>query len=561
MQRQSKVIPWRPRGLSDTLDASNTFAGAMSSLQNLIPDPTTRGLWQCRPASLKIALFPPASGDFNATDFSPLDFSTSLVPYGLISALKVIGNFAYGMVASGAFSGHDEAFCYNLSTGAFVTITGMTNTNLPTSPATTGTWTPPTMSLIGAKLVVTHPGFTGASNAWFGVLDITNPAAPTWTAQNLTGAITFTTPPSAVAQFNSRAYWITNAPAQPAVIFSDSLNPTNCTNSTQILTFGDNVPLTALGGLPLSNQLGGIIQSLMVFKGVQNIYQITGDAAATGGLQLNTLNIATGTLAPNTVVSTPKGLAFVAPDGVRLIDFFGRVSDPIGLDGMGVTVPFLFAVTPSRMCAACNGDVLRVSVQNGNASGSPNQEYWYDLARQIWSGPHTFPFSQIQPYAGTFIGAPIGVTASLWQSDPVQSITSTFVENSVQLSWVASTPLLPITDQMVNKAMTEAIWFLGLSASFPVVTISALDENASVLNSVTVNASGTATIWGSFVWGAALWGGQNNAMAPRQLQWTEVIVFTRLQIQASGTSAQGVKIGTLQFRWQILRYLSSIAAA
>jgi hypothetical protein len=514
----------------------------MSSLQNLIPDPTTRGLWECRPASLLTTSF----GGFTTP--------------GFISAEKIIGNFVYGMIATGRNAGHDEPFCYNLLTNAFVTISGVTSSNVPVSPATSGAWTPPTMALIGSKLMVTHPGFSGLAGAYFGQLDVTNPAAPVWSAGNLTGAITFITPPSAVAQFNSRAYWITNNPAQPALIFSDSLNPTNCTMATQILTFGDNVALTALGGLPLNNQLGGIIQSLMVFKGVQNIYQVTGDAADMN-LTINTLNIVTGTMAPLTVVPTPKGLAFVSPDGVRMIDFVGHVSDPIGFDGMGVTVPFIFAVTPSRMIAACGGNNLRISVQNGNAAGSPNQEVWYDVARQIWSGPHTFPFSQLQPYNGTFIGAPIGVTGKLFQSDAVQSGTSTFVENGTQLGWVATTALLPDTDQMTNNAMTETTWDLGLSASSPTVTVSALDQNGAVLNTVTVTATGSATIWGSFTWGAALWGGGANALAPRQLAWTIVIVFTRMQLMASGSSAQSVKVGTAHLRWQILRYLSNVVAA
>src|ERR1700730_3245698 len=105
-------------------------------------------------------------------------------------------------------------------------------------------------------------------------------------------------------------------------------------------TFGDNVALTALGGLALFNQLGGIVQSLMVFKDVTNIYQVTGDSALSN-LSVNALNITTGTLAPNTIVATPKGLAFMAPDGVRLINFDAKIEDPIGFDGMGVSAPFI----------------------------------------------------------------------------------------------------------------------------------------------------------------------------------------------------------------------------
>ena len=62
MQRNSKPLTWKPKGTSDTLDATDTFTGAMASLQNLIPDPSTKGLWQCRPASILKVSFQPITG-------------------------------------------------------------------------------------------------------------------------------------------------------------------------------------------------------------------------------------------------------------------------------------------------------------------------------------------------------------------------------------------------------------------------------------------------------------------------------------------------------------------
>jgi hypothetical protein len=543
VQRDSKPIAWRPRGLSDTLDASQTFAGSMGSLQNLIPDPTTRGLFQCRPASIEQSTF---SG-----------FTTP----GFISLLKVIGSYAYGMIATGRNVGQDEPFVYNLLTNAFVTISGVTAGNTPTSPGTTGAWVPPTAALIGSKLIVTHPGFNG-TNGYVGILDITTPASPAWSSGNLGGAggLSFAVPPSAVSQFNGRAWYIYNLPAQPAVIFSDSLSPLVATLGTQVLTFGDTVPLTALGQLALNNQLGGIIQSLVVFKDDSNIYQITGDAS-TSNLLLNALNITTGTKAPNTVVNTPKGLAFVSPDGVRQIDFFGHVSDPIGIDGQGVTVPFIYAVVPSRVAAACGGNILRISVQNGNAAGSPNQEYWYDIARQIWTGPHTFPMSLIAPYGNTFIGAPIGVTNSLWQSDPVQSGTSTFVENGVQMTWNDTTSYLPDTDKMTNNCVTESLLLVALADLIANMIVNAIDENGTVLDSVQIITPAGATIWGAFLWGGAVWAGSNQSLSPVQLPWTIPLVFARIMFQVTGQSAAGIKLGTWSFRYQMLRYLTNQLAA
>lgn len=544
-QRRSKPLAWRGLGLSDTLDSSSVFKGAMQSLQNLIPHPSSKTLWVCRPAGLSKFNF--------ASAFTP--------PIGNVSLFKVIGNFAYGMVATNNFPGFDVPFVYNLATNAFVTITGVTSSNVPTSPPSSGAWTPPTAALIGSKLIITHPGFSGTGTNFVGVLNVASPTAPAWSTTQLTGTVTFTVPPNAVYQFNSRAYYLHNVVSQPAAIFSDALNPTNVTNANQVLTFGDNVPLTALGGVGLNTQLGGIIQSLIVFKGVQNIYQITGDPT-TSNLSVNALNITTGTLAPNSVVNTPKGLAFMSPDGVRIIDFYTHVSDPVGIDGMGVTTPFIYSVVPSRAAAACGGNILRISTQNGFAPGSLNQEFWWDTARQIWTGPHTLPFNLLQPYNNTFVGAPNAAPNQIFQSDVVQSNVSTFVENGVQMQWLWATPLLPDIDEMTNICVTETSLDYQFSPSFPVVSAAWLTEQKVVIDSINIVASGESpTIWGGFQWGAAPWGGVSTFFSPLRIPWEHVLVFARGSFQANGSSSSSVIIGALHARYQVLGYLVNQVAA
>jgi len=538
--RQSAPVTWRPKGCSDTLDSSSAFNGAMASLKNLIPDPSTRSLWQCRPAAVQLTAF----ASFNTP--------------GFVSALKVIGDVAYGMVASAANPGNDEPFAYDLAANIFIAITGVLAANTPASPSSTGTWTPPTMAYVGSKLIVTHPGFAAGAN-FFGWFDLVNPAAPVWHAGNLTGAIQFTTVPTAVAQFNGRAYFIHNVIGSPAVVFSDVLAGTNVTNANQVLTFGDAQALTALGGLPLSNQLGGIIQSLMVFKDDTNIYQIQGDSAL-NNLSVNALNTATGTLSPLSICTTPYGLTCMSPDGLRIIDFDAHISDPIGTDGDGITVPFIFTQTPSRLAAACNGDVLRISCKNTNAPGSPNQEWWYDFARKVWHGPHSFPASLIQPWRGSFVMTPLGVNASLWQSDSVQSVSSTYVENSVQMTFEWTTPFLPDTDSMMNNAIRAGLIDVAFISGIPAFTVNMSDQNGNILNTVSISATGSATQWGGFNWGGAPWGGASNALAPRQLNWTRPVVFTRIQLQMLGQCAAGVKIGTLHLRYQQLKYRSNLSA-
>jgi hypothetical protein len=550
MALPGKPLVWSPHGASDTLDASTSFAGAMSLLQNLIPDPSTADLWQCRPAAQVMVN---AAGNAFSSGFSS-GFGSDLFPGAtFISCLKVIGTRAYGMISTTRNVGNDEPFVYDIPSGLFVVISGVTPANTPVSPQQTGTWNPPSLDLIGSKVIVSHPGFTGSGGAYFGVLDISNPNAPAWNAVNTTPTA-LVSPPQWVVNFNGRCFFLVNpSGSQPAVYMSDSLNPTVITNASQILTFGDNVPLTCAAGLPLSNQLGGVIQSLMVFKGVSNIYQVTGDFAL-GNLAINTLNVATGTFAPNTLQSTSKGLVFVAPDGLRLIDFNARVSDPVGKAGDGITLPFFFALTPSRMCAAYNGGVYRVQVQNGGAPGNPQQQWWFDFVRGVWSGPHTQAASLMEPYNNTFIVTLQGAGAKLFQSDQVQSSSSTYVENGTQLTFNFSTPMLPDTEQMAETAMVETTINMALVAG-NTITIEAQDQNSAILDTVTVVPSGAVTVWGAFQWKHALWQGAQNALYPRPLSWHFPIVFRRMGLVATGNSASGIKIGRVYLRYRVLGYL------
>ncbi|HEX8838203.1 MAG TPA: hypothetical protein VF748_14775 [Candidatus Acidoferrum sp.] len=535
----------------------------MSSLQNLIPDPSTPETWQSRPASILAANFA-GGGPFSSGFSSGFQQTTFTVGFGtgFISCILVVGNLVFGMISTQRNPGNDEPFCFNLQTNGFVTVSGVTAANTPTSPPQTGDWTPPQMEIIGSKVVVCHSGFSGVGGNFFGWFDISTPTAPSWHAGNFSGpaGLVFTVAPTGIAQFSGRAYYIHNA-AQPGVIWSDVLNPlVNTGTVTPVLTFGDTVQLTAIAGLPLNNQLGGIIQSLMVFKGASNIFQITGDAI-TNNLASNSLNVQTGTFAANSLTPTPKGLAFIAPDGLRVIDFLARVSDPIGIDGKGVNVPFQLVVNPTRINMACNSNILRVSLLNGNLAGAPAQEYWYDFARGVFHGPHTFPASMIAPFLNTFIMSPIGVLSTLWRSDSIQSLTSTFVENGKQLTWMLNTPFLPSTETISNNEMHESSIELAFAPGTPPVTVAMVASQGNVLDSVTLAGASTATIWGSFLWGSAVWGGVPNLLAPRQIPWTKPNTFNKMQVQVAGQSAQAVKISRLELRYGKLRSLVDVNIA
>jgi hypothetical protein len=529
-----KGIPTRfvAAGLSDALDGTDVFPGACSILQNLIPDASTQGVWQPRPAAIKLTSF------------------AGFITPGYISAGYIVGSRFYGLISSGLNQGFDQPFYYELVAGTFGVVSGITGANVPASPPTSGDWEPPTMALVGTKLVVTHPGFGFASGNAFGWFETSNPAAVSWNAGNTTGALVLPARPSSVSQFGGRAWFLVNPTSgQPTAYFTDILS-LNITNAGQALTFDDNKPLTAAAGLPLENQLGGIIQSLIVFKDSSNMYQITGDFSL-NTLTKNAMNVATGTRSPRSICVTPKGVGFIAPDGARVIDFNARISDPVGAQGGGVNVPFTNALYPTRVSAASNASTYRVSVQNGGAAGTPVVEYWYDLARQNWSGPHTLPTDLAVPYGNAFIIIPHGISASLWQSDVIVTDSATYVENGSTMNCVMQTALLPDNSAMTANQMAETLIEIELPQYPNTVVISPRNEdNTNIAPPVVLADTALASIWGSAVWGVSLWAGATGALRRLSIPWAVPIVFTRMSLYINFTAAANARIGAMLLRHQ-----------
>jgi hypothetical protein len=602
--RNSTPYTFKPTGVSDTADASNAFPGAMQSLMNLIPSADTDKAWVPRPAAVQVSSF----AGFNTP--------------GFVSAALVIGNLEYGMVASARNSGHDEPYAYNILTGNFLTVTGITAGNTPTSPATSGAWVPPIMAVAGTRVIVTHPGFPGGAIK-FGWFDISSfsytgttttnstttltsatnllqagvqpgqvitkadvpagttvvsiavgglslvmsaaatgsaagattiaggtAASPLWAAGD-TNINNLAAVPVSVAQFNGRAYYA----VLNGVVFSDSLQACNVTNASQALTFANGLLTTALGALPLSSPItGGIVQSIIAFQGVSAMQQITGDQATTN-LAVNLMNVATGTFAPLSITPTNFGLAFISPEGMRVVNFSGEVSDPIGDHGTGVTVPFIYAVQPPRICAASNADSIRISVQNGSAVGQPFQEYWFDISRKTWSGPHSFPASLIQTWNNTFIVHPVGIPGTIWRSDATVSSGSTYTENGAQLTFTYRTSLMPDNQQMAENSMVETTVAAGFPGGYS-LAVAALNESGSVFASAAITTTGSITTWGAFLWGPpAIWGGSSLGLKQYQIPWAQPLVFKQASFMLTGNSLGGVKLGNNYFKFQKLGYL------
>jgi len=229
MPIRERTIPVRftPRGLVDALDATDKFPGACVALSNLVFDQSNPEIMVSRPGV--------GSG---ITDFT--GFNTP----GVVSVHVTIGTVTYGLIASARNANKDEPFAYDHSASAFLVVAGITNANSPTTQATSGAWTPPTMASVGVNVIVTHPGFPGGVTK-FGWFDITVPGAPVWNAGDTsTNALTAT--PVAVANFRNRAYFAVANRTE----YTDVLTLGRA-SATQSLTLGDAANITALAGLPV----------------------------------------------------------------------------------------------------------------------------------------------------------------------------------------------------------------------------------------------------------------------------------------------------------------------
>jgi hypothetical protein len=408
------------------------------------------------------------------------------------------------------------------------------------------------------------------------------PTNPLWAAGNQTG---FPLPdvPVAVANFNGRAYFGVGS----AVVASDDLDPLIRTNANQVLTFDNGIDVTAFGVIPLSTTQGFVSQNLLVFQGDNAIQGITGDPAL-GNWSKNLVSTI-GTLAPNAIFAMPSGTGYIAPDGLRIIDLGGQVGDPIGANGDGVALPFVNAVFPSRMCAAYNEDVVRISVTYNETQGGAvldqqtSAEFWYHLKLKEWSGPHTFPAILIAavnngPPRHGYVMFPMEPTAKgLWFSESRPTINSGYVENGQPMSWVYDTSLMPDTLSMFMNGINEATLTISLPAGLA-IKATCIDDQENLLDSIEVpGATPNSFIWGEslwgqarwggpvappFIWGSAIWGtsvwgagaGAGTLVAQRLLPWDHELVFKQCRFVVSGPSTPQIAIGNLYMRYQRTGY-------
>lgn len=532
--RNAKPIRFTPKGLCDAFDATDAFAGACQLLTNLVFD-------QGNP---EIIVGRPGVGAA-VTNFSGFTAPT------FVSVYTVIGNVAYGMVSSGRNAGFDEPFAYNVATNSFITISGVTSGNVPSSPTTSGVWTPPTIAVVGTKILITHPGFSGTGSNFFGVIDIATPATPAWSSSNL-ATNPLTAVPTSVANFNNRAWFAVGN----TLGFSDPLNPLTRTNATQAVTVGDTTPITAQSGLPIQTTTAGVIGALVVFKASQ-VWQITGDPT-TNNLALNYISLTTGCIAPRSIVQGPFGIFFAGVDAPYILNFLGTLvplSSRPGTDfPADLQVPFQNATQASRISASFAGNIYRVCVPTLIQGIQQTNDYWYDIRRKRWTGPHSFAYDCASQYGESFVLSSASQGAALFVSTTIPSSNSSYLDAGAPFMCHLRSSDFPKTGHMQQIQVVESTIELGATGNPIVFNLTALNDQNNTITSTFVKTPSSGAVWNAFQWGQANWSSNANIAHVYSVPWPIALVFQKMSLDVTVTPVNEILIGTFFARYQDAGY-------
>lgn len=529
--KKSYPMRFSPKGLVDAFDSTDKFPGACVKLANLVFDPGNPEIVISRPGVTSLTTF----GSFTVPAF--------------VSVQCTVGDLVYGMIASNRNAGKDEPFCFDHAAGAFIAVAGVVAGNCPISPATAGAWTPPTMAVIGTKLIVTHPGFPGGATK-FGYFDIANPAAPTWAAGDL-ATQPLPSVPVAVANYRNRAYFACGN----TLPYTDVLDPLTRTLAAQTLTIGDTTGVLALAGLPVLTTSSGVVAALIVFKGFQT-WQITGDTV-TSDLAENFLSLSVGTLAPRSVAESPRGIYFASTSGPKMVDPYGQIKN-VTHGGQeleaDLVVPWQNMTTPSRVAAAYSDDIYRICMQTTIEGDVQTNDYWFDENKNRWTGPHSFAYDCAAQHDDHFILTSAANPAALFHSRAKPNTNTVYTDNSAAYTTIMKSSTFPKTGHMTMKQVVESTQELATGGGAATFALTALDDQDNTLNSCNVTVLPAGSTWGTGVWGAFVWAASKIKPSVYNVPWTAPLVFKKMALYNSAMASQQVLFGTFFARYQDCGY-------
>ncbi len=527
--RGVEQLTFIPSGITDSFDELDAFQGACTAMSNLILDSSNPDQLVARPG---VGL--------------PVTTFTSFTIPTFVSLQVTVGTMTYGMVSSSRYPGYDEPFAWDNVHGVFIAISGVTGSNLPVSPATTGAWTPPTAAMIAGKLVITHPGFSGVGTNFFGLLNLSIPSAPAWSTSN-TATNALPSVPTSVANYNNRAWFACGNLAY----YSDALQPAVMSTGTQSLTIGDSTPIVGQNGLPMQTVSSGMTAALILFKANQ-VWMATGDSS-TNNLSLQFLSLTIGCQSPRSIAQTPIGVIFIGQDAPYIVlqsAIITELHHPSSAVA-DLCLPFLNAQVPSRVAAAFAGNIYRVCVQtllNGSVS---TNDYWFDLRRMRWSGPHTFVYDCASQYDDSFILSGASYGAALFVSSSTSTI---YTDNSASYGTQLQTTNVTVGDTSQFKQIVESTMDFMSGGQGNSFALTAKSGTGLSLATAYVYSSGQGSLWGYVTWGNFLWSSTNVSPYRYDIYWNQPIVSDRISFLVTTYAASPMIVGKLRAKYQVCGY-------
>ncbi len=528
--RDAIELAFSPQGLTDAFDELDSFPGACRSLSNLILDASNRMQVLARPGV-----------GTPTTTFAGFTTPT------FVSIQVTVGAITYGMVSSARFPGHDEPFAWDNVNQVFITISGVLSTNVPASLPSAGAWTPPTAAMVASQLIFTHTGFSGTGSNFVGAIDIVTNA---WTTNN-TATNLLPSVPTAVANYENRAWYVCGN----LVYFSDSLSPFTMSLGTQSVTVGDSTHVTGMSGLPMQTLSSGITAALIIFKANQT-WMVTGDTA-TNNLALVFLSLTIGCSSPRSIAQTPIGTIFIGQDAPYILTQSATVEELHAPQNSvaDIRVPFQNAQVPSRIAASFAGNIYRVCLETIIDSAIVTNDYWFDLRRMRWSGPHSFTYDCASQYGENFILSGVGTGAALFSSIASNpTLGSTYLDNGIQIMCSLTSTSLATENVMEYKQIVQSSIDLSSGGSGYVAGFQLLNAFNQVLATAFIGSLSSNITWGNFTWGAALWNSVLLRAYRYDLWWNQPAVSDRIIFTVLTPAGAALMIGKFLSYYQRCGY-------
>jgi len=208
------------------------------------------------------------------------------------------------------------------------------------------------------------------------------------------------------------------------------------------------------------------------------------------------------------------------------------------------------------MAAAYASNIYRICVQTTIQGVAQTNDYWFDLRRMRWTGPHSFIYDCASQHNNSFVLSGPATGAALFGSNVLdRSLATIYNDNGAAIVSSLTSAFLANPAPMSFKQTIESNIDLssgGLALQF---TISATDDYDNQIAVASVTTPAPAAIWGQFNWGdGTLWAATKANPRNYGIDWNIPVVWDRMSLNVNATSSSDVSVGKSVIKYQVCGY-------